>query len=144
MQVSYYNLEDLIPHRDKMALIDEIVSCDLAAATLTAAVTIKPQWQENWVAIEFMAQTAAALAGAADRANGWTGRPRLGFLLGTRKLELFIDRFVVSRRYLVTACNSFFAEGAASFDCKIFDGPTLVAKASINAFRPDNPQAEYG
>lgn len=138
MQASYSNLEDLIPHRDAMVLIDEVVSCDLAAATLTAAVTIKPQWQENWAAIEFMAQTAAALAGAADRADGWKGDPRPGFLLGTRKLELFIDRFTVGHRYLITAHNAFHADGAASFECEIHDGTTLVAKATLNAYRNEN------
>ena len=142
MHPSFSSLEDLIPHRHDMVLIDEVVSCDLAASSLTAAVTIKPQWRENWAAIEFMAQTAAALAGAADRAAGWQGEPRPGFLLGTRKLELFIDRFVVGRRYTITAYNSFFADGAANFECKIFDGAAVVAKAAINAFRPDtiNPE----
>lgn len=141
MQASSYSLGELIPHRDVMVLIDEVVSCDLAAATLTAAFTAKPQWQENWAAIEFMAQTAAALAGASDRAAGWRGAPRPGFLLGTRKLELFLDRFVVGRRYLATARNSFCADGAASFECEIRDGETLVAKATLTAYRPDDAGA---
>lgn len=135
MQASFSNLEDLIPHRDAMILIDEIVSCDPAAATLSAAVTVKPQWQENWAAIEFMAQAAAALAGVSDRAEGWQGPPKPGYLLGTRKLELYIDRFVIGHRYIVTACNTFKADGAASFDCEIRDGETLVAKATISAYR---------
>lgn len=140
MPVSHSNLDDLIPHRDDMVLIDEIVSCDLAKSTLTAKVTIKPQWQENWAAIEFMAQAAAALAGAADRANGWQGPPRIGFLLGTRKLELFIDRFTVGKTYFITVVNSFFADGVACFDCKILDGDTIVATASLNAYRPSNEE----
>lgn len=137
MQPSFSSLEELIPHRDAMVLIDEIVSCDLAAARLEAAVTIKPQWCENWAAIEFMAQTAAALAGAADRADGWMGPPRPGFLLGTRKLELFIDRFTVGHRYIVSAHNAFFADGAASFECAITDPETgsVVARATLSAFR---------
>lgn len=138
MPASPYSLDDLIPHRDAMMLIDKVVSCDLAAATLTASVTIKPQWQENWAAIEFMAQAAAALAGLADHANGWQGAPRMGFLLGTRKLEIFIDRFIVGHTYFITASNSFFADGVASFDCKILDGDTLIAKATLSAYRPDS------
>lgn len=138
MQASFSALEDLIPHRDTMMLIDEIVSCDLQNSTLVAAVTVKPQWQENWAAIEFMAQTAAALAGASDRAQGWAGAPKPGFILGTRKLELDLERFAVGHRYLITAKNSFFADGAASFDCEISDGEKTVAKASINAYRPEN------
>lgn len=121
-----------------MVLIDEVVECDLDASSLTAAVTIKPQWQENWTAIEFMAQTAAALAGAADRAEGYKGPPRPGFLLGTRRLELSIDRFTVGKRYLVTAKNEFRDGGAASFFCEIRDGDAVVASATLNAYRPES------
>ncbi len=139
-------LEELLPHRAPMILIDEVVSFDLAAAepSLTAAVTAKPQWCENWVAIEFMAQTAAALVGLADRAAGFEGAPRPGFLLGTRKLELKLERFEVGRRYLITAKNTFQDAQAASFSCEIAaaDAPSdILATAALNAFRPDDISA---
>ena len=136
MPASSYPLDDVLPHRAPMQLISEIVSVDLAAKKLTAAVDVTAAWCENWAAIEFMAQTAAALAGIGDRANGWQGAPRPGFLLGTRRLDLAIDRFEVGRRYLVTAENTFGDEEAASFTCEIKDGEKTVASAILNAYRP--------
>lgn len=135
------SVEDLIPHRAPMALIDEVVSSDLAAGSLVAAFAARREWCENWAAIEYMAQTAAALAGAADLAAGHTGAPRPGFLLGTRRMDLAIDRFTPGKRYLCTAKLAFSDASAASFECAVEDAGKVVASATLNAFRPDDVSA---
>lgn len=136
MPVSSSPLDDVLPHRKPMVLIDEIVSFDAAAGSLTAAVTPVPAWCENWVAIEYMAQTAAALAGKVDRLEGYAGPARPGFLLGTRRLDLGLDRFEVGVRYLVTATCAFSDTETASFDCAVTRDGDVVAKATLNAYRP--------
>ena len=141
MQPSSCRLEELLPHRPPMVLIDEIVGYDLAARQLTAAVTVRDEWRENWVAVEFMAQTAAALAGLFDRESGARGAARPGFLLGTRKLTLPPEDFTVGRRYLVTAENVFHDDESASFACTVRDGEEVVASAVLNAYRPDDLDA---
>lgn len=131
-----YPLETLIPHRPPMVLVDEILAFDGEAKSVTAAVTIRPEWCESWVAIELMAQTAAALAGLQDRAEGYTGAPRPGFLLGTRKLTLRIPQFAVGQRYLIQATSLFSDQESASFACTIMKDETVVAEATLNAYRP--------
>ena len=138
MRASSSPLDDVLPHRPPMVLIDEIVSFDSAAGALTAAVTAKREWCENWVAIEFMAQTAAALAGKVDRAEGYAGPARPGFLLGTRRLTLDLDRFNVGERYLITAKCAFSDAETASFECAIRHGDKVVATAALNAYRPQD------
>lgn len=140
MPASSLPLDEVLPHRPPMVLIDEIVSCDLKAGTLSAAVTVRREWCENWVAIEFMAQTAAALAGTVDRAEGYTGPARPGFLLGTRRLDLDLDRFEVGARYLITATCAFVDAETASFECEITRDGRTVAKATLNAYRPSDVQ----
>ncbi|MBR3922473.1 MAG: thioester dehydrase, partial [Kiritimatiellae bacterium] len=66
MPASSWKVEDLIPHRPPMVLIDDIESIDLESSSLVASFTAKEQWCGNWFSIEYMAQTAAALAGAFD------------------------------------------------------------------------------
>lgn len=132
-----YSVTDLIPHRAPMALIDEIVEIDLEGKSLTAAIVIRSEWTGNWVAIEYMAQTAAALAGAYDRSERPDDPARPGFLLGTRRLTLDLDAFEVGARYLVKVCCEFRDAEAASFSCAIFDGSGKeVAAAILNAYRP--------
>ena len=136
MQASSFPLEDILPHRPPMVLIDEVVSFDEADGSLVAAATIRPEWCENFVAIELMAQASAALAGIHDRLAGGKDPARAGFLLGTRRLSLGIDRFEVGRRYLVTSKNVFRDGEAASFECTVRDGDRTVASAVLNAYRP--------
>ena len=132
-------LADLLPHRPPMVLIDEVVSYAGDEKRLTAAVTVKPGWCENWTAIEFMAQTAAALVGTIDREEHPGDKPRPGFLLGSRRLDLRIERFAVGVRYLVTAQAVFSDGAAASFACEILSpAGECVARATLNAFRPDS------
>jgi len=141
MPVSSCPLDDLLPHRPPMTLLDEIVSVDLAEGTLVAAFAGRREWRGNWVAIELMAQAAAALAGAADRAEGYAGPPRPGFLLGTRRLTLDLDAFEPGHRYRVRATRVFSDAESASFDCAVLDGERTVAAATLNAYRPPDVAA---
>lgn len=137
-------LEELIPHRPPMALIDAVESFDADVRRLVARVSIddaSPFFSDGavpgWVAIEYMAQTAAALAGCWDRTIRPDSPPRPGLLLGTRRLTLGLDAFKAGRTYFVTAVNEFNDDEAASFSCSISDDAgAVVASAVLNAYRP--------
>lgn len=134
-----YSLDELLPHRPPMQLIDEVVDFDAETLSLTAAFTVRPEWSGNWVAIEYMAQAAAALVGMADRLNNDEQPSRPGFLLGTRRLTLDLPLFRVGRRYLVHATKVFADDEAGSFECAICtEEGACVASAVLNAFRPHN------
>lgn len=142
MPVLSCRLDDLLPHRPPMVLVDDVVAYDATRRQVTVAATIREPWSENWVAIELMAQTAAALAGLFDRQEGASGCPRPGFLLGTRKLTLRVPRFEVGRRYLISATNEFCDDETASFACQINDeAGNVVATAVLTAYRPENLSA---
>ena len=137
-------LEELLPHRPPMVLIDAVESFDAESKSLVARVTIGEkqlffdgEGVPNWVAIEYMAQTAAALVGYYDKhvAPGQPARP--GLLLGTRKLDMKLERFEAGKTYRIVAENAFSDSDAASFVCRIDDetGAT-VATANLNAYRP--------
>ena len=137
-------LEDLLPHRPPMVLIDGVESFDAAAMRLVARVTIREGqlfYAEggvpNWAAIEFMAQAAAALAGCFDKERAPAQPARPGLLLGTRRLELHTDSFAAGRTYRVTAASTFWDAETAAFACTVVDDAGVaVAEAAINAYRP--------
>ena len=139
-------LEDLVPHRPPMVLIDAVESFDAATKRLVARVTIganqlfcTSDGVPNWVAIEYMAQTAAALVGYYDKVTAPDFPSRPGLLLGTRRLDLKLERFEMGKTYRITAENVFNDADAASFACSVEDeaGET-VATATLNAYRPPN------
>ena len=141
-----FPLEDLLPHRPPMVLIDGVESFDAAAMRLVARVTIREDQLfyveggvPNWVAIEYMAQAAAALVGYHDKLLAPDRPVRPGLMLGTRKLDLRLARFEAGKTYHIMAENVFNDADAASFACRIEDetGET-VATATLNAYRPPN------
>ena len=88
------------------------------------------------VALEYMAQTMALLVGLRDRRRGQ--KPRIGFVLGSRKLETRLPFFRDGERYRISATCTYEDESFGSFDCTIADGRgELVAKGTMTAFQPE-------
>ena len=130
-----------------MVLIDGVESFDDAGHSLVAFVKIRPDSPffvlgigvPSWVAIEYMAQAAAALVGRFDQLTSPDAPPRPGFLLGTRKLSLDLERFEDGATYRIFVGESFSDGDAAAFECRISDSSgKVVASAILNAFRPQN------
>ena len=141
-----WSLDDLLPHRAPMVLIDDVESFDPVARSLTAGVSITPdhvlystalRGVPNWAAIEFMAQAAAVLAGCIDKERDPSQPARPGLLLGTRRLDLRTDSFAAGRTYSVNVISAFWDDETASFACTVADDSgTVVAEAVLNAYRP--------
>lgn len=88
------------------------------------------------VALEYMAQTMALLVGLRDRRRGQ--KPRIGFVLGSRKLETRLPFFRDGERYRISATCTYEDESFGSFDCTITDGRgETVATATMTAFQPE-------
>ena len=140
-------LSALLPHRPPMVLLDGVESFDDAGRSLVAFVKITPDSPffvlgsgvPSWVAIEYMAQAAAALVGRFDQLTVPDAPPRPGFLLGTRKLLLDLEHFEEGATYRIFAGEIFSDGAAAAFECRISDSSgKVVASASLNAFRPQD------
>jgi predicted hotdog family 3-hydroxylacyl-ACP dehydratase len=87
-----------------------------------------------------MAQSIAALAGV--EALLCDDTIRVGFLLGTRKLQIHIDTFTLGESYRTQVTRLYQEEsGLAVFDCQIYHHQTLVAAANVNVFQPQDTQA---
>lgn len=88
------------------------------------------------VTLEYMAQTMALLVGLRDRRRGQ--KPRIGFVLGSRKLETRLPFFRDGERYRISATCTYEDESFGSFDCTITDGRgETVATATMTAFQPE-------
>lgn len=80
-----------------------------------------------------MAQAIAALAGI--RAFLVNQPVNLGFLLGTRKLELFQQQFNNNQTYTVQIKELYMDDsGLGSFDCSIVQNNQCVCAAKLNVF----------
>lgn len=86
-------------------------------------------------ALEYMAQTIAIAVGRERRRQGLP--PAIGFVLGSRRLEVSVDRFARGARYAVSARCTYSDGEFAAFDCSIRDATGVaVASGTLTAFQP--------
>jgi len=142
------NLEALLPHSPPMIILDGIEDCDLDAGTLTARVKIKKDsifysakmgGIPSCLALEYMAQAIGCFVGYHDLKENPNKTPGIGFIMGSRKLDVSVPVYKEGEDYLVKIKSLFSSDSIISFECVIVnekDEPT--ATAVINAYRPDN------
>ena len=143
-------VEELIPHSPPMVLLDRILKYD--NMSLVAEVFISPDSRffepsfegvPAWVGIEYMAQAISALAGL--RAREKHQAIKLGFLLGTRKLQLQHKVLHSGNCYHIYVKQLFWDEsGLASFECEIRQQDEVCVAARINVFETDDVKQVVG
>lgn len=128
-------LEELLPHRPPMVLLDHLLEYDETSATARASIRPDTPLVENGsvsavLALEQMAQATAAFMGLRARARA---RPvGIGYLLGARELELHVDRFEVGDVVLVRVRHAWGEGDLAMFECEVEREGRVVAEATIN------------
>lgn len=89
------------------------------------------------VALEYMAQTMALLTGLERRRDNLP--PKMGFVLGSRRLEVLVPCFKKGAKYRIKAESTYQDESFGSFDCTISDeSGAVVASALVTAFQPED------
>lgn len=136
------SLRQLVPHAPPMLLLDELLEWTPGRAR--CAVRLRPDspFMEDGrvralVSLEYMAQAAAACAGADARGGegGGEGSAR-GLLLGTRELTLAVEHFQAGDELVVDAERASADEQVTSFRCQVRRGQALVARAVLSVFHP--------
>ncbi|RZF50780.1 3-hydroxylacyl-ACP dehydratase [Acinetobacter halotolerans] len=127
-----------IPHEQPMVFIDHLIEANEGYAI--AELTIRPglmfceaQGLPTWVSIEIMAQTVSAY-------SGWMGQqlqqsPKVGFLLGTRKLQLPIPYFELGQTLKIRVEQQYLHEGLGQFSCEIYDAEHVIS-AMLSVYEP--------
>lgn len=141
-------ITDLVPHSGAMSWLDRVIEADaeslLAEATVRADHLLLRDGQLGAAAgVEYMAQAAAAWAGWQRHASATEGgAARIGFLLGTRRYQCSRAAFRVGDVLRVSVQRLFQADnGLGQFECVIRIDGAEVARASLNVFGPDDPEA---
>ena len=92
-----------------------------------------------WIGLEYMAQTIAAYSGLQERLNG--GKPKIGFLLGSRKYLCNAERFEIGQKLRLKVYPEILGgNGLNVFNCEL-QGDGVNASAMINVFQPEDADA---
>lgn len=130
-----------IMHRPPMVLLDDLV--DYADDEVWASLTIRSdlmfceqQGLPTWAGIEIMAQTVSLYAGVQGYLQGQP--PKIGYLLGTRKLQLPISHFALGSQLKIHAKKQYIHENLGVFDCAIYlqNQSDIEIKATLSVYEP--------
>lgn len=136
---------EIIPHAGAMVLLAQVVSHSgdetVCSARIDEVVLLRSASGEVpvWMGLEYMAQCIAAYAGMVGRANGEP--PRVGLLLGSRRVTFHVPGFRCGQRLLIRARRVWGGlQGMVAFECSIADDDTglLLAEGRLNCFMPGN------
>lgn len=137
-------IAEVVPQKPPMVLLDEIVAHDeQATACVVRIQPTSPFADEEGavpiaVALEYMAQCAAARSGLQLRARG---EPvGIGLLLGSRKIRFHAPRLIAGQLLEVRVRDIWSDGELASFACEVGDAQSgqLLAECALNALRPQN------
>jgi len=140
MEFMDIDIETLIPHRDRMRLLDRVIAVDDEKAVTAATITKDwPLYHEGsvdiLVTIELVAQTAALLEGWKRLQSNRGGTT--GWLVGIKKADFRRPRLSVPTTLITETVRSYALEGYAVFTGTVSNGPEVVASMQIQALRPE-------
>lgn len=139
-----YRVEELVPHRGTMSLLETID--DYGADWLRAGLTVRRESSfadergvPGWVGIEYMAQAASAFGAIEQVQRG--EMPSIGLLIGSRYYRCMQDYIPFGTRLSVHVKIAMRDEADfAAYECSLSsvheDGDRPIAECTLKAFRP--------
>lgn len=132
------DIDNLIPHRRPLRLIDEILGVDEDSAVSAAMIT--PQWPllENGsanpiVLIELVAQTAAALGGYKKKKNNDATSIGSGLIVAIKSATLFIDQIPLHSRIVTRSTTRYLIDNFKEITGVAKIGETVVAEITLQS-----------
>lgn len=138
-------VSDLVPHAPPMVFLDRLLATDEQRTVCSLRVDRLELFRDargrlpGWAGIEPMAQCIAAHGGLDARRRGEA--PRVGFLLGCRRLMVATEWLEPTQVYVTSAVQVWGGEqGLVSFDCELTarEGGKQLLAGRINAYLPEN------
>ena len=145
MQSSAPAIEEVLPHRAGMLLVERVVAWDAQHVTVAATPRADAWYSEqgampSWIGIELIAQAIAAHVGLVARSEGKP--PRKGVLLGTRQFRATQPRFAAGAELTIRVDMTYSEpNGLAAYDGTISSREAELASARVTVFEPADFQA---
>lgn len=139
----YLDIEQLIPHRGRMKLIENALEVDARCAS--SACTVRDTWplqQENGVnplvLIELVAQTSALTVGWEDfQMDCQAGEHSRGWLVGIKKAHFFLDSLPLMAR-ITTTCEIISSmDGYSVIQGSVYIEQKLCGEVTLQVLRAD-------
>lgn len=134
-------IEDLLPHRDDMLLIEEILEVDRQKAVTRSVVAQRwPLVAENGassiISVELVAQTAGICNGWINRQKHGHSFSRRGWLVGVKKASFYAEIIPLHATVITTARNNYKFETFREVSGTVQTGSEVIARITLQLFQP--------
>ena len=135
-------IEDLLPHRGQMLLIDEILEVDHNTAVTCATVTDRwPFFNGNdvnsLVLIEVVAQTAGINNGWVRIQKHGKDSEKKGWLVGIKQSRFFVPTLELNARIITRTENQFEFDGYRQILGTARIGPEVVGEVALQVIQTE-------
>ena len=137
--------ERILPHRDHMLLIDEILEVDDSSAVTRSVV--KPTWPlcngqgvQGLILIELVAQTAGIHNGWIREKRHGAGADKKGWIVGISQARLSVDTLPIGTRLISKAENRMAFEGFREIYGTVETQNKIVAAVTLQLLRADTAE----
>jgi predicted hotdog family 3-hydroxylacyl-ACP dehydratase len=138
--VNPINIEDLIPHRDRMKLIHDVIDVNDSGAVTSSYVTgLWPLREGDFVQpivlIEIVAQTAGIHIGWKKGLDEEAGGH--GYIVGIKNADFFLDRIPLHTT-LITTVKMLYGDGNYNvLEGHVTAGTDLIGRIQLQVFRSE-------
>jgi len=134
------NIEELIPHREPIRIISEVI--EIADDFAVTAAVVNSNWPlfdgdgvNSLVLIEAIAQTAALVEGYKKKKQGKPGVK--GWLVGIKNAEFKKEKIPVNTRVVVSVKSMYSFDNYGVIEGTVKCGEDVLAVAVLQALRMD-------
>jgi predicted hotdog family 3-hydroxylacyl-ACP dehydratase len=139
---NYPPISGLVPHTRNMALLERVIYRDANRIDCLMTISVQDPFTNEYgnvpayVGIEYMSQGVAAHSSL--NKTDKTERGKIGVLLGSRKVELFVQEFFQKQELLISANLVLKRDGFGVFDCDIrnADDGELLVRGCLKFYEP--------
>lgn len=143
-RTNYPHISALIPHSGKMILLEKVVYRDAERIDCLLTISAQDPFADEegnvpaYIGLEYMSQGVAA-HGSLDKVDE-AERGKIGFFVGSRKVEIFVQEFYLQQELLISANLVREQEGFGVFDCTVrnADDGEMLMSGRLNFFQPEN------
>jgi predicted hotdog family 3-hydroxylacyl-ACP dehydratase len=135
-------IEDLIPHRNSMKLLDEIIEIDDSHCITSATVSsdwplIEDGYIDPIILIELAAQTAGVSFGWHEYQQGKLTIGRLGWLVGIKSAGFYRDKIPVNSKIIMAVEDRKSDDIYAEISCTASLESETIASMVLQVFRTE-------
>ena len=138
--LSNLTLEDLLPHRGDMLLVQEVIEVNHNAARARFEVSKSwPMADDKGVHPLILVELAAQTAGVC---NGWDriqkkgiDSEQMGWLVGVKKTEFFVDSLPFGKTIIGRAENTYDFENLRVVFCELTMDDTVIGTTTLQLFQ---------